>query len=354
MKRRPRLRALVADDSPTQRKLLVSILRGDPEIDVIGEATDGQQAVEMAARLRPDVITMDVAMPRLGGLEATLQIMKTAPTPIVISSDLDRTVVEAAMRALNAGALAVLRKPPGPSSPRFEEEVRHFLRQVKLLARVKVVRHMNMTPVAGVPIVAAPRPAPVPRLERPELVAIATSTGGPPALRHLLGRLPADFPAPILVVQHLALGFVGGLAAWLGGVVALRVKVAEDGEPLVAGTVYLAPDDRHLTLLGRRAICLDASPPVGGFRPAANAMFASVARELGAQAVGVMLTGMGQDGVDGLVALRAAGGRVLVQDQESSVVYGMPRAAIDAGVASEIGNLETIAGVLLAALGRAT
>jgi two-component system chemotaxis response regulator CheB len=289
---------------------------------------------------------MDVAMPRLGGLEATLQIMKTAPTPIIISSDLDRAVVEAAMRALNAGALAVLRKPPSPSSPRFEDEVRQFLRQVKLLARVSVVRHM--TPSFGMPAYLPARPAARP--ERPELVAIATSTGGPPALRQLLGHLPASFAAPILVVQHLAHGFVDGLASWLAGAVALRVKVAEDGEALAPGTVYLAPDDRHLVMFGRSALRLDASTPVNGFRPAATAMFASVARELGAAAVAVMLTGMGRDGVDGLVALRAAGGRVLVQNQASSTVYGMPKAAVDAGVATEIAGLDEIAGWLLAAL----
>jgi two-component system, chemotaxis family, protein-glutamate methylesterase/glutaminase len=344
MKRGQRIRALVAEDSPTQRKLIVAILRADPEFEVVGEAVDGQYAVEMANSLRPDVITMDVAMPRLGGLEATLQIMQTAPTPIIVCSDLDRAVVEAAMRTLNAGALAVLRKPPSPSSPRFEEAARSFVRQVKLLAQVSVVRHISTT-TATASQIAVPRPT-----VRPELVAAATSTGGPPALRHVLGLLPADFDVPILVLQHIAHGFVDGLASWLDSTVALRVKVAEDGEVMAPGHVYVAPDDRHLVLFGRRIIRLDTSAPVQGFRPAATAMFASVAREVGAAAVGVMLTGMGRDGVDGLVALRAAGGRVLVQDEQSSIVYGMPKAAVEAGVATEIGDLDDIARWLLAAL----
>ena len=344
MSPRRRIRALVAEDSPTQRKLLVSILSADPDIVVVGEAVDGQEAVDLARSLHPDVITMDVAMPRLGGLEATKRIMQVTPTPIVISSNLATAAVEAAMRALNAGALAVLRKPPGPASPRFEQEAADFVRQVKLLARVKVVRHLR-TGNTPIPLLMRAR-----RAVRPEVIAIAASTGGPPALQHILAGLPADFAAPILVVQHIAADFVDGLVTWLDQVLELEVKVAEAGEPLRSGCVYVAPDGGHLGVTSPRMIEIDRAPAIDGFRPSSTALFASVAREFGEAALALMLTGMGRDGVAGLIPLHGAGARVIAQDEASSVVFGMPKAAILAGVTDEVLDLDAIAERLRGAL----
>ncbi len=331
------IRVLVAEDSGTARALLVEILGSDPGIEVVGQAVDGVEAVAMAQALRPDLVTMDIRMPRMDGLEATHEIMITAPTPIVIvSSSARRAEVEGSLAMLGQGALEVLRKPPGPGSPGFAREAGRLVATVKAMARVKVVRRWRGSPQAE-----PPRP-PALAGARARLVAIAASTGGPAALRQLLAGLPADFPAPILIVQHITAGFTVGLAAWLDGVSPMRVKVAVDGEPLARRTAYLAPDDGHLGVTEARSIALCDAPPVGQFRPSATHLFESVARAYGPSAVGVILTGMGDDGVQGLRALRRAGGRVIAQDEPSSVVFGMPAAAIEAGVVDAILSLDAI------------
>jgi two-component system chemotaxis response regulator CheB len=336
------IRVLVAEDSPTARALLVGILSSDPEIEVVGEAQDGTQAVEMTQALRPDVVTMDIRMPRLDGFEATKEIMITAPTRIIIvTASTIAHEVETSLYALRAGALTVLPKPHGPQAPDFEETARQLLATVKSMAQVKVVRHWR--PAAPLPGAgreekpARPRSTP-----RGRVVALATSTGGPAALYQLLGDLPTEFPPPILVVQHIAPGFIAGLADWLNKACGLRVKVAEDGETLAARTVYFAPDNRHLGVTDLGRVALSQAPPVGGFRPSASFLFESVARAYGPAAVGVILTGMGDDGVDGLRALQRAGGRALAQDEKTSVVFGMPGAAVGAGAVEEVLPLQDI------------
>jgi two-component system, chemotaxis family, protein-glutamate methylesterase/glutaminase len=334
------IRVLVVDDSPTARALLIEILRSDPEIQVIGEAKDGQEGVELTGRLRPDLVTMDVRMPRLDGFAATKEIMIASPTPIVIiTASFEAREVEMAMQSLRAGALAILRKPPGPESSAFEEAARKLLGTVKAMAQVKVVRHWRPSGKAK-----DERQSPAPLVLRPsrKLVAVATSTGGPAALFRLLSRLPGDFPAPILVVQHNAPGFMTGLVAWLDGGCDLTVKVAEQGEPLLPRTVYLAPDDRHLGVANPAAVLLSTAPPVDGFRPSGTYLFESAARASGSSLVALILTGMGDDGVDGLRAVRQAGGKVIAQDEGSSVVWGMPGAAVAAGLADSVLPLDAI------------
>jgi two-component system chemotaxis response regulator CheB len=335
------IRVLVAEDSPTARALLVDILRSDPEIEVVGEARDGGEAVELTQALRPDVVTMDIRMPRVDGFAATKEIMITAPTRIIIvTASVLAQEVETSLHALRAGALTVLPKPRGPQDPRFEEGARQLLATVKSMAQVKVVRHWR--PVGAAP---APPEREPPRRQpvRGRVVALATSTGGPAALHRLLSDLPADFPAPLLVVQHITPGFVAGLADWLNKASGLRVRVAEDGEALAARTAYFAPDDRHLGVTDQGRVALSRAPPVGGFRPSGNFLFESAARAYGPAAVGVILTGMGDDGVEGLRALHRAGGRALAQDEQSSIVFGMPGAAFAAGVVEEVLPLENIA-----------
>jgi two-component system chemotaxis response regulator CheB len=346
------LNALVVDDSATARALIVAILQSDPGIRVVGEGKDGAEAVELTQKLRPQVITMDLRMPRLDGFEATREIMIAAPTPIVIvTASTERTEVEIAMHALRAGALAVLRKPRGPGSPGFEDEAQKLLATVKAMAQVKVVRHWRPGPnVAGSlrePVRTRGASAPPSPGARCKVVAVATSTGGPAALQRVLGGLPGDFPAPILVVQHITPGFTAGLAAWLNTVCDLQVKVAEPGDLLAPHTVYLAPDDRHLGAAGPAAVALSGAPPLGGFRPSGTFLFESVARAFGPAAVAVILTGMGEDGVAGLRAVRQAGGRVIAQDEKSSVVFGMPGAAVAAGLADQVLALDAISGRLL-------
>jgi two-component system chemotaxis response regulator CheB len=326
------IRVLVVDDSATARGLLVKILQSDREIQIVGEAADGVEAVALTQRLRPDLVTMDIHMPRLDGLEATREIMITAPTPIVIVTASTRArEVAKSMELLALGALDVLIKPPGPAAPGFEDEARRLVDVVKTMAQVKVVRRWRAVPSAP-PRRARPRQG-APKVR---VVAIAASTGGPAALHDLLENLPGDLPASVLIVQHIAHGFTAGLAAWLGLGTALCVKVAEEGEPLAPGTVYCAPEDRHLDVTPRGTVALSSAPPVGGFRPSGTFLFEAAARTFGASAVAVILTGMGDDGVAGLHAVRQAGGRVIAQDQASSAVFGMPGAAVAAGLADEV------------------
>ncbi|MCK8503872.1 chemotaxis-specific protein-glutamate methyltransferase CheB [Myxococcus fulvus] len=334
------LRIVVAEDSPTARRLLVEILRADPALSVVGEAKDGVEAVELAQRLRPHLVTMDIQMPRMDGLEATRRIMTEVPTPVVVVSTLVERDIQTSMAALRAGALAVLQKPLGPESLDFDAESRRLRDTLKAMAEVKVVRRW---PDRGTTPVPPPLAAPAPRKQPPPtaVVALAASTGGPAALFRLLSELPSDFPSPVLVVQHIALGFGQGLASWLATAGPLPVRVAEEGELLLPGHVYLAPDDRHLGVQDGRAQVSKAAP-VNGFRPSATWLFRSVARAHGAESLAVVLTGMGQDGLEGIRELREAGGRVLAQDEESSVVFGMPGVVVGAGLADEVVSLASL------------
>jgi two-component system, chemotaxis family, protein-glutamate methylesterase/glutaminase len=323
------IRVLVVEDSPTDRELLVSTLGCDPEFTVVGQAENGARAVELARELRPDLITMDILMPVLDGLEATKEIMVQAPTPIlVVSSTMRDRGVELSLDAIRAGALMCVEKPLPPGAPDYADRRSQFLALAKAMAQVKVVRRWA---TARVPSAAAGSPDRRPA--RPlRLVAIAGSTGGPAALQRILMDLPGDFPVPLVVVQHIAAGFVAGLAEWLRSSCHLRVKVAEDGESLSARTVYLASDDRHLGVTRDRTIRMSAAGPINGFRPSANHLFESAASAFGSAVLAVVLTGMGNDGVEGLRAVRQAGGHIIAQNEATSVIYGMPREAVAAGV----------------------
>lgn len=330
------IRVLIAEDSVTVRELLVAILSADPEIEIAGTAKNGREAIEMTRHLRPDVVTMDVNMPEVDGFEATKQIMIETPTPIVIiSASVDVRDVTISMNALRAGALALLPKPLGANVPDFQEITRHLTSTVKAMAGVKVVRHSPANHLA--------RAANIPPVGLARVIAIAASTGGPAALARILADLPAQFPLPILVVQHISSGFVNGLASWLNTVCPLNVKVAKDGERVAGSTVYLAGDDTHLGIGGDFKIRLGKTGPVGGFRPSATYLFESVAAAYGSSMVALVLTGMGQDGVKGLNAVRSGGGRVLAQDEASCIVFGMPKEAIAQGFVDEVLPLSTIA-----------
>lgn len=311
-----------------------------PDITVVGEARDGVEAVELAQQLHPDVITMDVHMPQLDGLEATRRIMVSAPTPILVVTSLDTRDVELSFEATAAGALLVIEKPMAPTRPGFDAQRAWLIDMVRAMSQVKVVRrwHRARSPV---------RPAPPVRtaVERPraQVVAIAASTGGPAAVRRVLEMLPTGFRAPVLLVQHIAHGFTDGFVQWLGHGCSLTVKIAEDGELLRPGVVYVAPDDQHLCAHHGGVVAVSKSAPRGGFRPSADRLFESVARTYGARAAAAILTGMGRDGVEGLAALHAAGGFVVAQDEATSIVYGMPQEAARAGVVHIVSPIERIA-----------
>ena len=328
------VRIVVADDSTTARRLLVSVCGRDPDIEVVGEASDGAQAVQLTMRLRPSLVLMDVHMPVLDGLEATKQIMRNVPTPIImVTSGTSPSDVEAGLTAIRFGALTVLPKPVGPGLNGFDASVARLNSMVKALADVKVIRRRvkDFHEQAAAP----------PRSGR--IIAVAASTGGPPAVCQLLQHLPPDLEVPVVVVQHIVEGFLPGLVEWLRAEVPFHVTQAVHGGRLEAGTVYLAPDGYHLEVAANLSARLTEADPVVGFRPSATVLFRSLARSLGPSATAIVLTGMGQDGLEGARELRRAGGRVLAQDETSSVVYGMPRAVAEAGLADRVGSIEQLA-----------
>jgi two-component system chemotaxis response regulator CheB len=324
------IRVLLAEDSAVTRMYLQHVLEGDPEIRVVAVAANGEEAVALASRERPDVVLMDVHMPALDGYEAARAIMRATPLPIVMTTASSGELgTHGGFRALEAGALVIVEKPPGLAHPRHEEVERELLRTLKLMAEVKVVRRWRDGANAE-----PPRPPAVPT--SPCAIAIGASTGGPPVVAELLRALPATLDAPVLVVQHIGEGFVQGFAEWLATVCPRPVAMARQGRPADGGTVYVAGGGAHLGLSRDRRLTLEQGPPRHGFRPSISRLFESVAASCGPDAVGILLTGMGRDGADGLLALRDAGATTIAQDEASSVIYGMPAEAVRLGAARHV------------------
>jgi two-component system chemotaxis response regulator CheB len=346
------IRVLIVEDSRSQQALLVAMLQSSGEFMVVGTAINGAQAVDKVQRLRPQVIAMDIHLPILDGYAATRQIMQQCPTPIVLISNDDESA-RRSIEALAAGALAVVRKPGGYSGAAAEQERTAFLTTLRLMASVRVVtRHpvrapaLDRQPALSRQLgTSTARPGQVDSV--PRVLAIAASTGGPAALRTVLSGLGATFPLPILIVQHISQGFVTALAGWLNTTVPLPVQIAGQNERLLPGHIYLAPDDHHLTVCAPGTIGLRPPAADDRFCPSADPLFDSIAKIYGPNAIGVVLTGMGDDGTSGLLALRAAGAPTLAQDAASCVVYGMPRAATEAGAVSRSEPLATIAEAVL-------
>jgi len=346
--KKDQINVLVVEDSPVVQMLLKHLLNNDPQLHVIGTANNGQEAVEFVAGQKPDVILMDVYMPQMDGYEATRRIMETQPVPIVISSaTLTTEEVGATFHALEAGAVAFVEKPVGLGSPGFDQMTQKLLQTVKLMAEVKVVKRWARNRRIG-PTLAARSAAELPRrTERIEVVAIGASTGGPPVIQTILKGLPKDYPVPILVVQHIASGFLDGMADWLRQTTPLPVQLARHGATALPGNVYLAPDGCHLGLLPGRRIGLSKTDPENGLRPAVAFLFRSIANICGARAVGVLLTGMGRDGADELKLLKDKGAITIAQDAETSVIHGMPGEAIQLGAARYTLPPEQIAALLV-------
>lgn len=342
MKRRDdgRVRVFIVDDSPLARLAIKRTLSHDPAFEVAGEARDGVQALRDVPRTRPDVVLMDVTMPQLDGIETTAALMSRDARPTLIVSDLVGVDAALNFRALEAGALDLVPKPT-LEEIQDERRGRTWLRRVRLLAGVPVITRRGSGARAAA---ASPPPLETARRERAvSLVAVGASTGGPPAIHELLRGLGPQRPWPVLIVQHIVPGFAAGFARWLSETTGTPVRLAADGEEPRSGVAYVAPDGAHLTVRESR-LGLEKSPPERGHRPSVDVLFGSIARSGWARnTAAVLLTGMGDDGARGLGALRAAGAWTVAQDEKSSVVYGMPRVAAEAGAACEVLALQQIA-----------
>jgi two-component system chemotaxis response regulator CheB len=342
------IRVLVVDDSPFICRLITSYLQSAPDLEVVGTALNGARAVELVKHLAPDVITLDLEMPGMRGLDVLRCVMRETPTPVIIISGVSREAAATTLQALGLGAVDfVLKYTPGANTD--PATLRHeIIATVRAASRIKVIRslgHAASSPDPAEPPNEAAAPI-LPHVLPGGVIVIGASTGGPAALRELLGGLPPDFPAAVVIVQHLPASFTGVLAAQLNRQAPLAVKEAVDGDQLRPGQVLIAPGDYHLLVHAQGEVILNRGPEIRGHRPSIDVTMQSVARAYGAQAQGILLTGMGDDGVQGLVAIRAKGGRTCVQDAASCVVSGMPDRAIEQNVVNHVAPPARIAQIL--------
>lgn len=346
------IRVLIVDDSAFMRRAVERILTAQPGVSVVGTASDGVEAVKRALELRPDVITMDVEMPRMDGVSAVGEIMQAVPTPIVMVSTLTSEGTATAIRALEAGAVDCVGKPSGMSMDLVN--VGEQLRQA--VTRASVARLQRRRPglvtalqrPAG--LAAAPPPKPTGGAPANCLLVIGSSTGGPPALTEVVPHIPGDIPAAVVIVQHMPAGFTNALARRLDSLSPLHVAEAREGDTLVAGTCYVAPGDYHLVVTREKRLHLDQGPTLHGVRPSVDITLDSVAQVYGRDASVAILTGMGKDGADGAARLEAAGGKVIAQDEASCVVYGMPRVTMERTQHAQQVPLTRVAATLVATI----
>jgi two-component system chemotaxis response regulator CheB len=347
------IRVLVVDDSALMRKLIPQILEREASIKVVGTAMDGEFALKKIEELKPQVVTLDLDMPRMDGMETLRQITRRHHVPVIILSALSTKGANATFKALALGALDFVTKPSA------EGTKTRLLQQIAadLIGKIKVAAQSNagksLRPVSALHAEAAPVRKPAARRKEAasKVVAIGVSTGGPNALQYLLAQLPGDFPGAIVVVQHMPEGFTEMFARRLDESSALEVKEARSGDLLTAGRVLVCPGNRHMKVrrmpLGD-VVVLSDEEKVNSHRPSVDVLFRSVAQEFGPGAIAVLMTGMGDDGAEGMAEVKAAGGLTIAQDEDSSVVYGMPKAAIERGHASRVVSLEALANTLQA------
>ena len=336
------IRVLLIDDSPIVLHMLQRLLSRSPEIQVVGTAVNGKEGLDLIPALNPDVICTDLHMPVMNGLEFTREVMAKYPRPILVISVSVEADSPNVFKLLEAGAVDVFTKPRAIQDANSDKLADALARRIRILSGVRVFRRSNAANYQ-------PPPSPIiPHRSRSSLriVIIGASTGGPQALRDILSRLPASFPLPIVCVQHIGSSFLSGMVAWLADACQLTVRKATQGETPQAGTVYFAPEDAHLEFDANGRFQLTMAPPADGHRPSVTVTMRAAARSFGGTTAGVLLSGMGRDGADGMASIAAAGGITLAQDEASSVVYGMPREAMALGAVQYSLSLEQIAPTL--------
>ena len=334
-----KIRVMIVEDSPTVRELLVHVINQDQRLEVAAVVDSGEKALEIIDQVRPDVVSMDIRLPGMTGFEATQRIMQTRPTPIVVvSASVGNEDLKISMNALRAGALSVVEKPVYFNQESYDRLASKICTQLAIMSEVKVVsqriyRGPN-TPSVGPAAASRDKPKPPCTAGPYKWLGIVASTGGPKALSEILGALPGDFPLPILVVQHITASFTAGFVSWLDTVTPLSVVAATGITTAVAGRVYLAPADHHL-IVRNGSVLPEVGPLVCRQRPSGTVLFRAMAEQAGSGAIGVLLTGMGEDGSEGLKAIKDAGGYTIAEDESTTVVYGMPGAAAAIGAVCE-------------------
>jgi two-component system chemotaxis response regulator CheB len=335
-----KIKVLIVDDSGLTQEILKKILEKDLSIQVIGMAENGEKAVALAQKLKPDVITMDVNMPVMDGFKATEQIMAYCPIPILIlSSIIDKEGLYTTFNALAAGAVDVMEKPSGLENKVWNEIGDVLVQKVKTVSKVKVITHVKGKVTA---ILKHTESVSLPKPNKCEIIGIGASTGGPSVVMQILKNITSNNTLGILVIQHMASGFINGFVDWLSDACEIKVKLAKDGDKIEKGQVFVAPDGFHAIVRNGKTIGLISGEKVNDVKPSVDVLFNSVAEVYGESAVGVLLTGMGADGAEGLKHIKDKGGITIAQSEKSCAVFGMPKAAIEKGAVDKVLSVEDI------------
>jgi two-component system chemotaxis response regulator CheB len=356
-----RIRVLVVDDSAFMRKVLQTIIAADPQLEVCGEARDGRDAVTQAEVLKPDVISMDINMPHMDGLQATEIIMSSNPRPILIVSSESREGAEVTLKSLELGAIDFVAKPSGGIDLDMSSVKDELCRKLKMAAKVRVVRTATRSKLQQEIASSSPRVEPASKngdsglqevraavnaaaksAGKFPIVVLASSTGGPATLMNFMPYFPKDFPGAVILVQHMPGNFTSQFSKQLAEISRIKVKEAEAGEIIVPGQLYVCPGSHHLRVSPTGRISLDDGPRISGYRPCADLTFESAAEYAGPMTIGVILTGMGNDGAKGVQEIRSAGGHVIAQDESTAVIFGMPQEAIKTGAVDQVLPMEAI------------
>jgi len=345
------IKILIVDDSDTEIAILKSMFNKEKDMEVIACAKNGKEAIEMSLKCKPDLIAMDICMPVLGGIEAIRVILSKQPIPIVvISSNLDDTTLNTTYEALEAGALSVLEKPINIHSEKFKKDKKNIIDTIRSMSEIKVIQRRTFgLKKSNLPLISTHHQ------KKYELIGIGTSVGGPQALKVILSRLTENFPIPIVIVQHMTPGFISGYAKWLDKYTSLKIKEAENNEILKSSFVYLAPDHFYLEIVRdgifNYKVKLVKRHLLSGFCPSVDHLLQSITNAVGENSIGILLTGMGSDGAKGLLEIKNKKGLTLIQDADSSVVFGMPKVALSMNAVDKIIKLENISDYLTNLLG---